>query len=338
MIANDRGPTATGHVERLDLVAVVGYAIVASVVILTGIVSGPLRALIAAPLLGFCPGYAVVSALLPATTPHPGTGERHPRWRHRGALGFATSLIVLVLAGVALTPIGYGPVGLVGVVLAITVVAGLVAEVRRRRVPTVGRLRIPLDRVAADVRDGTARSSGIDRALNVALALAVVTAMATLAVGLAAPGSGEAYSEIAFAGDGTPGNESYAQDEQATLTLEVENQEGSERSYAAVVVLERFADRGDGATPADPAILERAELSRTTLSVPDGETTTTSLEFAPELIGEELRLSVYVYTGEAPETATSESAEYHLYRWIDVEDGASSLAAPTTGDVEPSGA
>ncbi|WP_080506791.1 DUF1616 domain-containing protein [Halolamina pelagica] len=113
------------------------------------------------------------------------------------------------------------------------------------------------------------------------------------------------------------------------MTLEVENQAGTNQSYTAVVVLERFSDpRGGGETTALPTLVERAELSRTTLSVPGNATTTQSLAFTPTLLGDELRLSVYVYVGPAPESASPETADYHLYRWVDVGDSASSLPLP----------
>ncbi|WP_049981157.1 DUF1616 domain-containing protein [Halolamina rubra] len=317
--------------ELGDLVVVVGYAAVAGIAILAG-VGGPLQVLLAAGLLGFCPGYAVVSALFPRTTRHPSTGDRRPRWRHRSALAIATSLVLLVLGAIALAPTGYDPATLVAVTVALTLVASLTAAVRRVRAPPDERLRLPLGTIVRDARSAT---DGADAVLNVALAIAVVVGMTTLAIGLAAPDRGEVYSEVALVnGDGESGDgtESYVRGEAATLRLSVENQEGVNQSYTAVVVLERFDDPPEGGeTAALPDLVERAELSRTTLSVRDNETTTERLPFTPSLLGEELRLSVYVYVGAAPESASPATADYHLYRWVDVDEGAASIsvAAPT---------
>lgn len=311
-----------------DLLVVVGYAVLAGIAILTA-VSGPLRVLLAAGLLGFCPGYAIVSALFPRTTRDPSTGDHQPRWRHRAALGIATSVVVFVLGGVVLAPTGFEPATLVVAAVGLTLIASLAAAMRRLRAPPDERLRLPLGTLVRDARSAT---DGADAVLNVVLAIAVVAGMATLAMGLAAPDRGEVYSEVALVGDeseqSAAGAESYVRGEEATLTLGVENQEGANRSYTAVVVLERFEDPPDGDTATLPDLLERAELSRTTLSVPDNETATESLAFTPTLLGDELRLSVYVYVGDAPERASPESADYHLYRWVAVADGAGSLAVP----------
>jgi uncharacterized membrane protein len=313
--------------ELGDLLAVAGYAALASLLILAGAVDGPLRVLLAAPLLGFCPGYAVVSAALPRTTPLPWSDGPGTRWLHRGALGLATSLVVLVLAGVALSPTGFSASTLVGTVLAITAVGCLAGTLGRLRAPPITRPTLPIDRLVTDARDATIRAPRADAALNVALAVAVVVGTGTLAVGLAAPDRGEDYSQVALVtedGERTPlGNDTYARGEAAAVTLEVENQDNADQSYTAVVVLERFADPPDGAETATiPPMLERAVLTRTTLSIPDGETRTRRIAFSPTLLGDDLRLSVYVYVGDAPQTPSAGSADYHLYRWIDVTDGA----------------
>jgi hypothetical protein len=40
------------------------------------------------------------------------------------------------------------------------------------------------------------------------------------------------------------------------------------------------------------------------------------------MLGEELRLSVFVYTGDASDSVGPETADYHLYRWVEVRDTA----------------
>lgn len=337
---SSHGGSAVGRVaaELGDLLAVAAAAAVAAAGVLSGVVDGPLRVLFAAVLLGFLPGYAVVSALLPRRTPLPWTNESHPRWGHRCALGVATSLVVLVLAGVALSPTGFATSTLVGTALAITAVGCSIAAVRRLRAPPIERPRLPIARIRADARRATA-GRRIDTALNVALAVVVVVGMATLAVGLAAPDRGEAYSEVGLVTDDGErtaiGNDSYVRGEETALTLEVENQDNARQTYSVVVALERFADPpGNGETATIPAMLERAELARTTLTLADGETTTRPVSFTPSLLGEELRLSFYVYVGEAPANPSAESADFHLYRWVDVGDGSGNgtgaLASPGT--------
>lgn len=300
-----------------DLLLVAGYAIAVVVLALSGVLTGALRVLLVSALLGLCPGYAIVSALYPVTTQGE-QGQPHTSWGHRVALAIGTSLFVLVLSALPLTALGFSTASVLGVMLAVTLVGVLVGAWRRLQIPADQRIRLPLGRFARDVRAATVEAPRLEAALNIALALVVIAGIATLAVGLAAPDRGTNYSEVALTNEsGAAGNTTYVQDVQASVPLSVENNADEAQSYTAVVALERF---GDGGGDGGAALLERSELSRSELTVPANETATSRLTFTPSMLGSELRLSVYVYVGSAPETPTPESADYHLYQWVAVED------------------
>src|SRR6056297_1730044 len=92
------GASNWGGIE-FELVAVVGYSFAVVVAIVFGLVDGPLRVLLAAPVLGFLPGYALVSTLLPGDDGGDGptlTAARLRRpgvaWFERCSLAVAASL------------------------------------------------------------------------------------------------------------------------------------------------------------------------------------------------------------------------------------------------------
>lgn len=322
----------TGQANSLlavaDLLVVAGYATLVVGLVLTGVVTGALRVLLVGALLGFCPGYAVVSALYPVRSPRGQAGQPYTSWAHRAALAVGTSLFVLVLAAFPLTLLGFGTAAVLGVVLATTLGCVAIGGWQRLQIPADQRIKLPLEALANEARAATVDAPRRDAVLNVALALAVVAGVATLAVGLAAPDRGATYSEVALANGGAAGDTTYTQGSEVSLPLAVENHADGVQSYTAFVVLERVGETGDGV-----AVVERAVLSRSTVTVPAGETRTSELSFTPSLRGTELRLSIYVYEGEAPETAAPESAEYHLYQWVTVEEGPNSLASdPATSN------
>jgi len=291
-------------------------------------VYGPLRAVVAAPLVGFLPGYAVVAALFPAR----GVAERdRPRSRwvrgpnpvERFSLAIAASVVLLVLAGVVLSVAGvpFETLPLLVTVVAVTLAGCALAAFTRFRLPEDERY---VASAAADgIRAGTTDANTLDAVLNVALAVAVVVAASAFVVGLAAPDRAETDTEVALLteqdGELVAGNYSTTLQSGATeeFTLTVENREGEPREYTAVVVLERVDGSG-----ADSVVLEREELERTNLSVDDGETARQQLAVQPTTLGEDLRLNVYVYAGDAPAEASGDSAYRHLYVWVDVEAGA----------------
>ncbi|NIB98528.1 DUF1616 domain-containing protein [Halobacterium sp. R2-5] len=322
--SRDAGPAATFG----DLVVASGYALVAGVALLTGMVYGPLRVLVAAPLLGFLPGYALVAALFPARSV---TERDSPRSRwvrgpsavERFSLAVATSLVLLVLAGIVVSVAGapFDELTLVATVVALVVLGSVLAAFSRRRTAASDRYVVSVGGLADGVRARAADASTLDAVLNVALAVAVVVAASAFAVGLAAPDRGETDTEVALLtqqGDElVAGNYSTTLEAGATenVTLAVENREGETTNYTAVAVLERVDTSGN-----DSVVLERSELDRVSVSAADGETVRRQLAVEPTTLGEDLRLNVYVYRGGAPAEASGDTAYRHLYLWVDVEE------------------
>jgi len=318
-----------------DLAATLAYALTVGFLMLAGFVDGPARVVLAGPLLFFLPGYATVASLFPAE-PRGGQPQgsvlsaavlRRPgvEWVERLALSVGGSVVVLVLLAVALSLAGssFAAAPLVTVVVALTAVGAVVAGARRARLAPADRATLPFDRWHDEARAATVETeSGVDAVLNVALALAVVVAVSALVVGLAAPQTGETYTEAALLteSDGELVAGDYPTDltagEPASYTVAVENHEGAAAEYTTVVVLQRVQTDGESVT-----VLEQSELTRESFAVEDGERATRQVSVTPELLGEDLRMRVLVYRGDAPTDPTGASATEHLTLWVDVAAG-----------------
>jgi uncharacterized membrane protein len=325
------------HRITLDIILTTGYALAAALLLITDAVSGAVRIAVAAPLVGFLPGYALLSVLVPATdgVDEPSLTAGRLRgsglaWFERCSLSLAASLGLLPILALSLSALGYPFTSDTVVLTLFAVVAGgsFLGLIRRLRLPRGDAYAPPVDRWLAEFRAGvTEPEHRFDAALNVALALAVLLAMSGLAYGLAAPDRGETYTEAALLTQGedslVAGN--YTTDvtrgESIPLTLSVENQEEQSIDYTAVVVVERVRDDGESLD-----VLEREEIDRFSLSVPEGETRTRNLDAAPQIAGDDLRLSVLVFQGDAPDAPTAANADERLFLWIDVQ--------PTGGDAE----
>ena len=304
-------------------------------------VPGPLRVLAGLPLLLFLPGYVLLAVLYPGqwrdATTEAGTGRPSVldreglTWGERAAISFAASLALLPMLAVVLSVarLPLDPVPITLSLGAVTVLGAVVGALRRLQLPPSRRFRLPLHRWWTEIRRGTveAPSTG-DALLNVLLVLALVGALTGLAYGLAAPPSGPGYTEPALLteqdGELVTGNYTteFAPGESAPMVFSVENQEGGERSYTTVVVLERVRGSGENFT-----VVEREELTRLSMTVADGEIARERHTVSPTMRGEDLRLSYYLYVGDAPDSVSDARADKHLYIWVSVGGGADGNAS-----------
>ncbi|WP_232702088.1 DUF1616 domain-containing protein [Halobacterium wangiae] len=327
-----------------DVLVVLGYALVVGTAIVGGVATGPLRVVLAAPLLTFLPGYALAAVLFPARGPDQPTdaGTRRPTpshvrgvsWVERVCLSFGATVALLPIVALGLSWLGFplDTTVIVATLLLVTGVGVLGGAFRRLRLPETDRFALPTDSWRDELRAATADAEwNADTVLNVVLALLVVASMGALAFGLVAPQSGESFTEAALLGqDGgelVAGNYSteLTSGGATNFTLTVENQEGERTNYTAVAVIERVETDNGSVT-----VLERNELDRTSLTVPDGETREQTLSVRPEMLGDDLRFNVLLYEGEPPATVTPETADNHLFLWVDVNESSAGTAAATT--------
>ena len=315
----------------VDLVGVIGFVALAGFVVLRTSLGGTPRALLALGLVLFVPGYALVAALFPRNTPRKGAGfdwRRSPPVTEgrldlpaRLALSFGTSVALAPLAGIGIVATGRPLTAetAAGSLGGFAVMAMGIATVRRWRLPPEERYRVPVGRTVRRVRAAIRTRSRRRVALDLTLAASVVLASAGLAYAVTTPHEPTPDTEVALLTEDDDG-EYVAADlppalvhgEPTDLTLGIENHEGEQVEYSTVVVLERIDGDGD--------IEESEEVIRFDAEVEDGITAYVDHQIVPEMVGEEFRLSYYVYAGSAPDEVSPATADRHLYVWVDVID------------------
>ncbi|MFD1647784.1 DUF1616 domain-containing protein [Haloarchaeobius litoreus] len=324
-----REPTRAESAPRYsyDLALLVGFVLVAAV-LLAILDSVLLRTVIGVPVVTFAPGYALVTALLPvraSDATDPGSLDRIERLAV--AVGASVALVVLgALLLAPLSPGGLAAVPFLELLVTWTVLGAGVGYIRRRNYPPERRDGV------ADPRTLVAEGR-FDR-LDVVLVLAMLVAVASVGHGLAAPGPDASHTTVTLVTENESGEyvaadypRSVTVGESIDTSLLVDNGEGERTSYTVVAVVERIG-------PSEQ-VVQRSQLERVTLTVSADQRVVRELSVAPDLLGESLRLSFYVYEGEAPTNPSPEAAAHHLYLWLSVEETGD--AADEAGDAADEG-
>lgn len=342
-VARGVGPAVR---DAADLVLAAGVTVLAAAGVVLAV--GSSRALLGLVLVLFLPGYGLVSALFPAASPGgdpsglPARTVRAARGQlttvtlgERAALSVAASVALCVLYGFVLLAAGlpFGPVPVALVATVLTAAGLATGAVRRRRLPPDRRFRLPLGRWGNELVAGTvAADSPVDAAINTALLVTALVALATVSYGVVAPTGGTAYTGFSVLTESggdlvASGYPTTVNGTTEPVVLSVANHERERTSYTVVVELQRIGPDG--------SVSERAELRRVEATVDDGETWRERVGLRPALTGENLRVSFYLYSGDPPATPGADTAAEHLFIWVDVPPNAS--AAPPPGDTTTSG-
>lgn len=326
----------------IDLILLVVLVAAADVVLLypgpLPSITGVLRPLLALPLLFLAPGYAVVAALFPGrrivaspSSPLGALGKRLPTLERsfdlpeRLALGFGVSVALLGIVGLVFGAFGALTLLVIAPVLNLVVALGvLVGSVRRLRHPINDRFQPRAGVWIRSVYNTAFRAdSGVELTINVALLLAVLVAASTLAYAVSAPLGGASYASLVLLSQNDAGElvasdypTEFTRGQGQPLTVAVENHEHHRQTYTVVVALERV-DRSDGSV----TVTDRVELQRIQRTIDAGGTWQARHTITPTMAGEDLRLMYYLYQGDAPERADSDSAYRTTYLWIDVSGG-----------------
>jgi len=316
-----------------DLAAVSAYTIVATLTLTFLQLVLPLRAILAMPLLFFAPGYALVATiyLRCADCDRDVVSDRERiadtdtglHVIERVFLSIGMSVAVLPILGV----VTWATVGGVSTdivlfgVSTFTLGAIAVATFRRTSLNADEQFCIRPSRGVSRFRNWLVGPLTRETAVNVLLVGAVVLSVTTLMFAFLVPVAGESYTSTMlvteqdgeFVANSYPTN--FTTGESETLTLALSNHEGETTSYTVVTTVEQV-DRSGG----DITIVEHSELDRSTMRLAPGETVRKQYTLAPERTGENLRLSYYIYTGEAPVFPNDDSAYRDLHLWVTVVD------------------
>lgn len=293
-----------------DLLLAAVLVVVAGVVLVWTEISWVLWAL-GVPFLLFLPGYAVVSALFPerpepeadAAAREPWT--RTPGWVTRVALSVVTSGIVVALVGLGLARMW--ALALQPAVLAIAAVAllGLLVAFGRRM--SLERTQ----RASPIASRGPVPSAG-SPLQNLALVVAVVVLVGSIAFVGAAPSDGEAFTEAYLLTEDADGE--YVADDYPTtfvagegqpLYLGLENHEHGAVTYEVDVVVQEVNANG--------SVVAQQRLDRFDVELARGDRAVVERDVAPTITGEGLRLQFRI-SKSADGTGTDQT----LRLWIDV--------------------
>ncbi|KLK87515.1 hypothetical protein SZ63_10655 [Methanoculleus sediminis] len=181
----------------LDLKGVYLWALLALAGIYVPIISeSPLRVVVVLPFILFIPGYLLTAALFPARDDLDGI--------ERIALSLGVSIAAVPLFSFALnyTPWGIRLDSIAVTLLAFSLVAGLIAQFQRRKLPEESRFAVPFGTCLAAIKEefSGGSPSRFDRVLSVVLIAAVLVAIATTIFVTAVPKEGEKFTEFYILG------------------------------------------------------------------------------------------------------------------------------------------
>lgn len=296
-----------------DLAAVAALVVAADFVAFAPVLrTSPLRVAFGLPLALFLPGYALVSAVFPATGAgaEPGSGsvddtERALDGVERVALSVALSVAVvgLVGLGLALTPLGIGRPGVVLLVSAITLGGAAVAARQRRHLPAHRRFRVaPRSWLTAARESAFGQDGRRSLAVTALFVGSVVVALCAVAYAVAAPYQGETYTEFYLLTEN--GTDEYSAGsypvefdlgEARPVVVGIENHEREPNRYTVVVQL-----RGAVGDPNATGGGDVRELDRFGVEVDAGERLLRNRSLRPTATGDRLRVVYLLYRGSPP--------------------------------------
>lgn len=301
-----------------DLIGVVGYLLVASAAVTLLAPGDPVRVLVVLPVLLFLPGYAVLAAVFPWRSGRGPAGSYTPDTVERIGLSFGVSVALAVLVGLVLSVEQLGFDAAVVLLGLSTVVVGGVLVAAVRRWSTSESMGVSLEGVGSAL--GLNEPTWTRRLLNLSVVLALTLAVVVVAATIAVPTAGESYTEFSLftrTADGTLVTSDYpdtlVEGEAGSLVVGLENHERQPVTYTVVVALQRVETTDDGLR-----VVEQTELDRLQASLADGETWTQPHEVTPTTSGEDLRLVYLLYHGDAPATASVDTADDELHLWVTV--------------------
>lgn len=313
------------------LVVLVCLGATAAVVVYEPFAGGMLRTAVVLPTLLFAPGYAMVSLLYPDLPRDPATREKSG-WSltllERLGLALAISLAIVPLAALGLNFTTYGVTGLpvFAVVAAVTVLLTAAALVQRFRLEPERRFRVPiLTWLLTVIRRYLARTNATgrqrhpfeaqttrQRTLNLLTAIAAVALLASVAfaaVGPPLPSEDGEYTELYLLDqDGNLLGTETAVDGSVPVTVAIENHEGEQTTYTAVVQRQQVA-RSDGET----TVQQSTTVETVERTVADGATNRFERSFEG---GSDVRIQVLLYQGSAPSEPSADDAYRATRFWL----------------------
>ncbi|WP_232688804.1 DUF1616 domain-containing protein [Halobacterium zhouii] len=275
----------------------------------------------------FAPGYAVLAALFPARR-HASTDGSFPAsglgWVERAGLsvGASVALVPLVALAMAFAGAPFTAPSVRTWLVAVVLLAGAAAVVRRYALPPEERLVVPLAAWFTSLYDETVGASNRrDAALNIALAASVLLALGSVGFAVADAEQSDPYTEVVLLSENDAGelvaanySTNYERGETHSYVVRVQNRRPAARSFTLVTELQRVRSTGDRSA----TVVESAVVSRRSVELGANETGDVDVSVTPSLVGDDLRLVTFLYEGDAPDDPSMSSASQSVFLWVDV--------------------
>ena len=245
------------------------------------------RVILALPVILFIPGYAALAALFPLRGQIDGI--------ERVAVSSILSVIIVTLGSLVLnfTPWGISQYSVLTVLTAVTFSTSSVAWLRRSRLDDSAQNGA----VVSFSLDFWRNKNIIDKLLLSTLGLAVLATIGILIYGIAVPRTGETFTEFYIA----TGNEGYLNEislgQEATVTINITNQEHRAVSYRIEVILS-----GEKIAEAGPFLLD------------NGTTTEEEISFLPKTTGDNQKIEFLLFR------EGDKNAYRSLYLLVDIKE------------------
>jgi len=224
----------------------------------------PIRIVLGIPFILLFPGYALISALIPAKTGISGI--------ERLALSFGLSIALVILVGLGLnyTPFGIrlNPImfSIAGLLLGLSVIAW----VRSRRLPDDERFSMSLHFSWNSVWSG----KPIDKVLSLVLVIAILASIGAVAYTIAKPKPGEEFTEFYILGTNGkaadyPSNLTLT--EQTSVTVGIINNFRNAATYEVVVTIDSVVVKEMGPFELSPKEKLEQQVAFTPLKAGDNQ-------------------------------------------------------------------
>lgn len=300
---------------------------------------GPLQIVAGAFLVLFLPGYAVSTLLFPADESTRAASDPSPMSRNRSwyvggrdedgptraglpflerlafGFGLSTAFVPVFAWTLDVALFDYQQGAIVAIATGTAAVAAFLGAIRRARTPEKTRYVLPLGAAVAGARTAFDGSNG-NRAVNVALACAVLLAVGAVTFSLAVPADGAQFTQVSLLTEQEDGSltaggypEEFTNGTSSELVLLVENYEREQTKYTVVAQLQRVENG---------RVVERDELKRESQTLSSGQSWQYGHRITPTMQGEDLQLVYYVYRGDAPAEPDEKSAYRTVNIWFDV--------------------
>jgi len=286
----------------------------------------PVRILSGLLLVLLVPGYALIAAVFPrsgpilARSPEASTtffgragaeADDEARGLVRLTLSLAASVAVTSLVGIALgTTAAFSTRSLAVGLAGVTLVCSITAFARRTRLPPEAQYVPAIASRLGGVGRSISGGSRFGGAVRVVVIASLLLSMGSAAYAVAVPQQGETPTELYLLTENETGDltasgypNSLQSGQPETVHVGVRNYEGRDQRFTVVVTLDRVVASGNSTT-----VIERAEIDRFSNTLVPNQWWRQPYTVDSQLTGSNLRLTHYLYRGDAPAEPTVEGA------------------------------